>query len=188
MFPRTKTRQNNTLRSTFNRQHRQKILILGDSHVRNTAKILQSTMDKDVYSAQAICKPNATFKDIVNDIANLTRDFTEHDFVIIQAVSNDVLKRELTVKNDFMEYVFMELKRELVKNDFMEYVFMELAKTNVIFLSIPYWSGRSVLNNLIYDYNCRVYNIIQSFSMQNISFVETNRVLGGVCSMRDGLH
>ncbi|KAK9728113.1 hypothetical protein QE152_g18152 [Popillia japonica] len=81
-------------------------------------KILQSTMDKDVYSAQAICKPNATFKDVVNDIANLTRDFTEHDFVIIQAGSNDVLKGEL------------------VKNDFMEHVFMELGETNVIFLNM----------------------------------------------------
>ncbi|KAK9728513.1 hypothetical protein QE152_g17908 [Popillia japonica] len=34
----------------------QKILILGDSHVRNTAEILQSTMDRTVYFAVYIAQ------------------------------------------------------------------------------------------------------------------------------------
>ncbi|KAK9702009.1 hypothetical protein QE152_g30241 [Popillia japonica] len=127
-----------------------KVLVLGDSHVRGTSQILKSFLDADSSMVQTFCKPNATFAGVTCDIDNLTVGYGLADYVIIQAGSNDVLGG---CRFDA---------------DYVRETIAKLNHTNVLFLSVPFWNERSILNNLIFDYNCKVYNVLQS--MGNVQF------------------
>ena len=68
-----------------------KILMLADSQGRHMAKKLHKTFASQ-YAVQIIFKPNAELYNVTIDVRNLTKDFSESDYLIILAGTNDVLK------------------------------------------------------------------------------------------------
>lgn len=147
-----------------------KILVLGDSHVRDSAVILGSSLGEHECIVQTICKPNALFRSVVADVDKLVEGFGFQDYVIIEAGSNDILKG-VTFRT--------EIVSELIS---------KLAHTNVLFLSVPFAGGRLVLNNLIADYNYNLYKVLLSYGCANVGFIDLNRILGSGFRNIDGFH
>lgn len=149
-----------------------KILVLGDSHVRGSAVILNSSLCAHEHECivQTICKPNALFRSVVADVHELVGDFGFEDYVIVEAGSNDILKG-------------ITFRTEIVSE-----LLTKLAHTNVLFLSVPFASGRLVLNNLIADYNYNLYKILLSYGCINVGFIDVNKVLGNGFRNIDGFH
>lgn len=58
----------------------------------------------------------------------------------------------------------------------------------MVFLSVPFYSNRPVLNNLIYDYNYKLYRMIQKLQTPNIKLLAVNTFLDHHCKARDGFH
>lgn len=116
--------------------------------MRSSATLLKTYINDCHYAVETIYKPNAGFREVVGDIKNLVACTSDNHCVIIQAGSNDVLKGH---RFDW---------------DYISGVIHKLAHTNILFMSIPYWNGRPILNRLIYSYNCELYNVVRSCSSQ----------------------
>ena len=71
------------------RSRRQRILLIGDSHVRNCAKYLQNNLDED-YEVSGFAKPGANMEEIVNTVRKDIQTLNKKDVVIVWGGSNDV--------------------------------------------------------------------------------------------------
>lgn len=144
---------------------RPRVLLLGDSQARFGGDILTDLLPN--FEILNIFKPNATTEKVLENVSDLTRHFTNKDFVILMCGTNDALcGTRLNI-------------------DFMEDVGMILRNTNVILCSTPYWNNRSVLNQFIYDINTNMYNVLNG---GNTFYIDTNRVLTKSDFTRHGLH
>jgi hypothetical protein len=73
------------------RTRRQRILLIGDSHVRNCAKYLQHNLHED-HEVSGFAKPGANMEEIVNTISKDIQTLNKKDVVIVWGGSNDVSK------------------------------------------------------------------------------------------------
>jgi hypothetical protein len=73
------------------RTRRQRILLIGDSHVRNCAKYLQHNLHEE-YEVSGFAKPGANMEEIVNTIHKDIKTLNKKDVVIVWGGSNDVSK------------------------------------------------------------------------------------------------
>lgn len=94
------------------------ILILGDQTVKNLDKPLRRYFEENV-AIQTIVKPNASYKNVLDNLGSLVKNFTEDDVVIIGCGSNDLGSG----KYPSIRYINNSIKSCL--------------HTNVIFLSCP---------------------------------------------------
>jgi hypothetical protein len=83
---RKKGQKPNNFRAT-----RQRILLIGDSHVRNCAKYLQHNLHEE-YEVSGFAKPGANMEEIVNTISKDIQTLNKNDVVIVWGGSNDVSK------------------------------------------------------------------------------------------------
>ncbi|CAH0392024.1 unnamed protein product [Bemisia tabaci] len=80
---------------------KKKVLILSDSHGRNLAQMLKNRLGSNQhFETHSIFKPNALFKNVIEDIGNLTKGFTKNDFVFVIAGSNDLFYHYESPKYD----------------------------------------------------------------------------------------
>ncbi|KAK9688347.1 Reverse transcriptase (RNA-dependent DNA polymerase) [Popillia japonica] len=121
-----------------------RILFLGDSQFRGIAGIADSIFGPS-YSIESIFKPNALFEHVIEDVAALTQSFTNSDYVFVCAGTNNVLHGAS------------------VNNAKLNNVFSSLTRTNVVFLSVPYWSDKIEYNKLAYQFNCKINDIVCEF-------------------------
>ena len=63
-----------------------------------------------------------------------------------------------------------------IEYNVMTELLIDLAKTNVIFVTVPYWNSRPVLNNLIFNINKLFYKL--SDSHNNLKVLDLNVFLG----------
>jgi len=68
-------------------QQKKKILFLADSHGRYCGEKLQNSLGNS-YEVCTIFKPNAKLEQVIEDVENLTKNFSLEDTVIIQAGTN----------------------------------------------------------------------------------------------------
>lgn len=138
-----------------------RILLLADSHGRGLAQNISDLLPPNSYSVQSIFKPNAVFNDVLVNSKDLTKSFDKEDFVFILAGSNDAIRST-------------KLSADNVTS-----TLNNLNKTNVIVLSAPYWHGRDVLNQFIYNINNKMYTAVNNAKQINpsIKFIDVNHFL-----------
>ena len=90
---------------------------------------------------QSIIKSNACYSDVIEDVQNLTRNFSLNDFVIIIAGLND-----FKFKNKHPSFINM--------NQRLKYC----THTNIIFTSIPFIKGVPNVNVLIHKFNVKLHS------------------------------
>lgn len=141
---------------------RNKILMLGDNLIGNMSLTLSEKL-KNKFDVTAIIKPNANFKEVTSDIFNLTNNFTHEDFVIIEGGLTDALNGR-------------NIDRDLLHN-----LTKITSKTNLIFMTVPYWNGRRVLNNFIQEINTALFKSylenlhITGFTLLNVNDIISSR-------------
>lgn len=134
-----------------------KILIVGDSHVRNFSSIINS-LNSENYSVQTFCKPNAKLEDVISNIDSLSADMDKHDYVIIMAGNNDILKGT-SIKKDNLNKCLNNLKH-----------------TNSIVCSIPFSKNKPILNHLVYEANVILYEAAKNHN-KDVWFFDVNKIL-----------
>lgn len=142
-----------------------RVLVLGDSHARDSAVILKSILPSH-YQVSTIFKPNATLEVVLSDVFKLTTDFTKNDYIVIIGGANNALKGNI------------------INQDFLRNLKQPLAKTNTLLLSVPYWYGRNILNNIIYNINCNLYKTLHQY----LKYVDINGIVSRTDYTRHGLH
>lgn len=149
---------------------RPRILLLGDSHFRDMATIAMNIFGAG-YTIQSIFKPNGRLQDVVCDLPSLTASYSSSDFVLLCAGCNDIL-RGLSIKEQYLHDIFRTL-----------------SKTNLILLTVPYWSDKAIYNNYVYEYNSKLCSLVESVALlQSIAVVDVNRLIAGGDMTRHGLH
>lgn len=68
---------------------RSKILILSDDFGHNINKLVYNKLNKTTYQIEAVFKPGASLKQVIEDIENLTGDYSLQDHVVVIAGSNN---------------------------------------------------------------------------------------------------
>lgn len=151
-------------------KRKSKILILGDSHVRSMSSILQKLTD-NTFEILTITKSNALFQNVIENLSDLTKSFTMDDYVVLLAGANNILKNQ-----DVSTSVISSL-------------IASVPKTNLILLSIPYWKGHAVYNNLVHKLNCRLFQYATETDRgQYIRYLDINSVINERQMTRHGLH
>ena len=69
-----------------------KILLLGSSHGQDIGPLLQNHLGTE-YEITSIFRPNVPLENIVEDLANLGKDLTKKDHIVIVGVSGNSLER-----------------------------------------------------------------------------------------------
>ena len=76
-----------------------KVLLLADSNGRYCGNLLRSGLGSD-FEVCSIFKPSAKMSQVIENVEQLTKDFTEQDTVIINAGSNDLQSKENEIENN----------------------------------------------------------------------------------------
>ncbi|KAF2897377.1 hypothetical protein ILUMI_08798 [Ignelater luminosus] len=139
-----------------NKKTKSTVLLLADSQGRGLANQLQVNLGKD-FSVNGIFKPNATFENVTAEVKSMTSNLTSEDFLIILAGSNNALDGK-TVTTDNLSTI------------------SNIENTNVIIIAVPYWKGRSVLNEFTYNINLQIYNELV-VGKQNFSLFDINTIM-----------
>lgn len=71
-----------------------KILIIGDSHARNCANLLQDNLSSD-FKVTSFVKPGANMKEIVNTASNEIKTLQSDDLVVVSGGANDIRKNNM---------------------------------------------------------------------------------------------
>jgi len=131
--------QYNNLKSKGDYNKKQnKIIILGDSHVRGCAQEVQYNLGRD-FEVQGIVKPGANTE--INTLPNITRKLTKKDVVMVWGGTRDVGRNETKKKQHQM--------KNFVSNH---------NQTNVIVMSVPWrydLEQKSCVNDEVKVYNNR---------------------------------
>lgn len=136
------------------------ILVLADENGKGLSQIMTRKPEFESYSIVTICKPAAPLNIIIENIDNLTKNFTENDFVIIIGGTNDIKYKTYPSFRNICD------KLKLCRH------------TNVILASIPYGHNKtrnkniSKLNIKLREFLIRLNNCSQNI----VSFLETHHV------------
>jgi len=77
-----------TVEKQCDKKKKKRVLLLASSHGRHCGGILQNKLG-DQYNVCGVVKPNAKFKNVVESVEGLTKDFGKDDCVIVMAGGND---------------------------------------------------------------------------------------------------
>lgn len=155
----------NQATSEVNSKH--KILLLSDSHGRNLAQMLKTKVNpcNNRFSIESICKPNATFGQVTEDVKNLTKDFNKDDYIIITAGVND------TELNIFKDSVLATLNA--------------CFHTNILINTIPYRYDNLRSNSFIFSKNKFLFDLSMEYKFR---VIDINMFLSSEHYTRYGLH
>jgi len=68
-----------------------KVLLIGDSHARNCANLLQDNLSVD-FKVTSFVKPGANMKELMNTARNEIKALYSEDFVVVWGGANDISK------------------------------------------------------------------------------------------------
>jgi hypothetical protein len=144
-----------------NGKSKKRLAILADSQGKDIGvyfKELEEEFDVFVYS-----KPGAKIKHVVHDGSSLIKDFTNEDYVILLAGTNDAHYNEpalITVPQGINSLLSLK------------------SNTNVLINSIPFRYDNPSLNNDIYYSNNGIMRMIDGYKGQlNLKYADVNAVL-----------
>lgn len=109
------------------------ILLLGDQTVKHLSRPLRRSLGDNVF-IQTITKPNASYRNILDNLPSLVKDFTENDYVIIGCGTNDL---------SVGKYPSIRFVHNIIKL---------CLNTNIVFLSCPVIVGRFYHNVKYFNY------------------------------------
>ena len=148
-------------RSSVNREsvtsRRSRVLLLADDHGRGAAGIVRESLGSG-FDTTSIFKPGATMEQVLRNVGSLASDFSRDDFVVVVAGMNNVL--------DTYQTNFKSINSRL----------LQLKHTNVIITSVPYTRSNRLLNDAIYNFNCRLYDNMHRIK-KDIMYVDVNNVI-----------
>lgn len=134
-----------------------RILILCDQTGYNLNKALKRRLNQ--FSIQSVVKPNALYRDIIENVVDLVSQFTLNDYVIIAGGYNDFRNRVMPSLRGI---------HSLIKH---------CTHTNIIFTS-TYYLGIDPLNESIYEFNNALNNYVfylNQYSEGTINIIDVNK-------------
>lgn len=146
------------LTSNFLKQRR--ILLLADDFGRDIGKPLKSLLDASNYNIQTLYKPGAKFLNVIEDVKNLTKDFTLRDHVVIAAGTNNFVGRG---EHPLFRHIWSQIKL--------------CPDTNFTFVGVPY-ANNYYANELIHKFNNKLLhfcNKLHSCLQGYFSFIDVNQ-------------
>jgi hypothetical protein len=133
------------------------VLIIGDSHARNSASLLQGNLSAD-YAVSSIVKPGAHMNAITDTACDIVRSLTGDDVIIIWGGSNDISRNNSKVAlNNVYEFV----KRN--------------AESNIVLINAPQRYDlipESCVNTEVVKFNRQIKKIVKPYS--KVHLLETN--------------
>lgn len=103
---------------------RRKVFLIGDSHIKKMARIVQNISAEDLETF-GVTKPGATMDEVINDVQNLTLELTPNDQLVIMGGANDISK----LKKNREETPFTQ--------EMIESIVSYAKTTNITIVSIP---------------------------------------------------
>lgn len=176
------TNTNSRWQGVFSPKRLQKsrnLLFLSDDYGKQVHRSLSDTInnmrDFKEFNLQHITKPGAGLINVIENIHNLAKDFTDGDYVLIMAGSNDFLR----CKNPSVKKILDRIE--------------SCSHTNFIVFSVPYFQSRfnyktnlaisrynSTLKYLIERYNSKSENIVHF-----VDFHSTKRIKSSLRKISD---
>lgn len=143
---------------TGDRGNYRRLLILSDQQGYGLNRILQKRLSN--FCVQMIIKPHACYRDIIQDLRQLTGGFTGNDFVVILAGVND----------------FKNGRYPLFRN--INGIIKQCTHTNIVITSVPYFRNDMPKNQSVFKFNTRLRDYLvklDQFSEAGVYFVDVNR-------------
>lgn len=153
--------------STSSAKRRPRVLIYGDSMVRDFGLILQQLLPE--YSVHCVTHPGAPLSFVIKDIKDMrTEKLNKHDIVFIMAGTNNI--PNLTPADMKKEFLVLSTICQ---------------STNLVFSSIPYKYN-------VKEQNCNIFStnqfILKSSYVHNFFYFECNYFLSRQMYTKHGLH
>ena len=152
-----KAKKNNKMKknsNTIKSSHHRKVLIIGDSHVRDLGDCLRQRLPSK-FHVESCCLPNGKFQDITRCLPGFTKKLKKDDAVFIVGGTNDISSQNFTPNFDLSPVDIIS------------------KKCNVVIGEIPYRYDRMNLNNNIYNTNCFLYS--NSMNIRKLEFSSLSR-------------
>ena len=146
-----------------------RIVILGDSHVRGCASEVQHNLDSS-FVTQGMVKPGANIKEIITPPTSFTKKLSKKDVVVIWGGTHDISKNES--KNAILQI------ESFVQNH---------NNTNIIVMGAPCrydLDPSSCVNNEVKVFNRKLRKYLKLYTNVSMIDIDTNREL----FTKHGLH
>lgn len=143
------------------------IVIIGDSHARDIARLWSSELDNNEFNVLGVCKPNATLDSVLWGSDSLLASLTSKDFLVIMGGVNNAISGQRVSDESFKKIISYSIQ------------------TNVILPYVPYWKRRPILNNFIHDLNITFY---ENFADVDVTLIDSNAILTKDMFVGSGLH
>lgn len=134
------------------------ILVLSDNYGYNLNYLLKDRLKSVSYQVQSFYKPGAKFENVIENIENLSGNFTQKDHVVIVAGSNN-----FSSSSDYPRFRDLWNKLKLCLN------------TNFTFVGVPY--SHQSQNRLIYRFNKNLNRFVHKLNTclpGLFSFIDAN--------------
>lgn len=135
-----------------------KILLLGDGRAKRMGSMFRDECHGNNFDICVVSKPYAQLESILSEAGKLTNNFTKEDYLVIFGGSENAVRSGR------------------VKDRSLDIIKGLSSKVNVIFISVPYWKDRMVLNNIIYEINSNIYSSLEA-DFNIVSYIDINSVL-----------
>ena len=93
------------MKTSLSSEPTHKVLIIGDSHARNCANLLQDNLSVD-FNVTSFVKPGENMKELVNTARNEIKALHSDDLVVVWGGANDIRKNNTReAMNSVLEFV-----------------------------------------------------------------------------------
>ncbi|KAG5873988.1 Copia protein, partial [Gonioctena quinquepunctata] len=160
--------------SEVNKSDKSKMMILCDQHGRGLGKTIGKRVGGTT-TVQTIIKPNARYDNVIDNIVNISQDFSLADNIVIIAGYNDFLRGKYPSFKNI--------------NDKLKHC----THTNITLVSVPYITEDYITNTntFIYKFNIRLNDYVtrlNKYAEGKVTFLELNKysrviLRGGRCAI-----
>jgi hypothetical protein len=138
---------------------KKKILLLGSSHGRDIGPMLQTHLGTE-YEVTSIFKPNAPLENVVEDLANLGKDLTKKDHIIIVGGPGNSLERNC----------HYSIEKDL------SFIAKRTDHTNVRFVNLLRRYDKPWMNRKMRNVNLRLDWALLGHGMSHLGVVDTTTI------------
>jgi lysophospholipase L1-like esterase len=156
--PQTKMKNIQCVKSLNKVKHT--VLLIGDSHARNCAQLLQDILSTD-FKVSSFVKPGACMNEVTNSVREELKTLNNDDFVVVWGGANDIRKNN-------MKEALNSMTKFVKENN----------GPNVVLINSPLrydMIPESWVNQEVIKYNRQVRKILKSQSKVNILELNLNR-------------
>ncbi|KAG5871913.1 hypothetical protein JTB14_025005 [Gonioctena quinquepunctata] len=155
--------------SEVNKSDKSKMMILCDQHGRGLGKSIGKRVGGTT-TVQTIIKPNARYDKVIDNIVNISQDFSLADNIVVKAGYNDFLRGKYPSFKNI--------------NDKLKHC----THTNITLVSVPYITEDYITNTntFIYKFNIRLNDYVtrlNKYAEGKVTFLELNKVNGNILNL-----